>query len=80
MKKAGINTNRKPPVPAGKVSRANVQSRPSGILCSSEHGKLCLALLTSFPATQNHLPLIQGRDALRSRASGLKYRLFASHH
>ena len=64
--------NRKPLVPAGKVSRANAQSRLSGILCSLEHGKLCFLLLTSFPATQNHLPLTQGRDALRSRASGEK--------
>jgi hypothetical protein len=39
-----------------KVNRANAQSRHSGILCASAHGKLCFALLTSYPAAPNHLP------------------------
>ena len=58
-----------------KVSRANAQSRPSGILIAHAIGKLCFALLTSFSAAQNHLPrcLKAGEgNALRSRASERK--------
>jgi hypothetical protein len=53
-----------------KVSRANAQSRPSGILIARAISKLCFGLLTSFSAAQNHLPrslAAGGRNALRSR-------------
>jgi hypothetical protein len=39
-----------------RVSRANAQSRLSGILFATANSKLCFALLTSFSAAQNHLP------------------------
>jgi hypothetical protein len=53
-----------------KVSGANAQSRPSGILIAHAIGKLCFALLTPFSAAQNNLPrslAAGGRNALRSR-------------
>jgi hypothetical protein len=52
------------------VSRANAQSRLSGILFAPANSKLCFALLTSFSAAQNHLPrslAAGGGNALRSR-------------
>ena len=39
-----------------KVSRANAQSRPSGILFAQANGKLYFERLTTFRAAQNHLP------------------------
>jgi hypothetical protein len=44
-----------------KVSKANAQSRPGGILIAHAIGKLCFALLTPFSAAQNNLPLKRGR-------------------
>jgi hypothetical protein len=59
-----------------KVSRANAQSRLSGILIAHAIGKLCFALLTSFPAAQNHLPFCKGgmppKSCIRWKISGKK--------
>jgi hypothetical protein len=43
------------------AGRANAQSRPSGILCSNEHGKLYFGATGIFPQHQNDLPL-QGAE------------------
>jgi hypothetical protein len=48
------------------VNRANIQSRPSGILCAPAHGKLYFGATGIFPSYQNHLPRA-GRNVLRSR-------------
>jgi hypothetical protein len=50
------------------VNKANAQSRDSGILCASAHGKLYFALLTSFSVAQNHLPR-KGERSLSLSAS-----------
>jgi hypothetical protein len=64
MQKAGIYRLQKPVCETGeispantKVSRANVQSRPCGILLSSDNGKLYFAALKILSVPQNNLPL-----------------------
>jgi hypothetical protein len=67
MRKANTYPCQKPVAQTGKVnpanmkvSRANVQSRPSGILFAPANGKLYFAALKILSVPQNNLPL-QGK-------------------